>query len=177
MAAIYILYKFRNGVAPIVIAFLLAYILNPFVNWINKRLHIPRFIAILLVYILLLALIVVFFMLITPLLVHQLRIVNWDITFFMADVGKFLSKDIKVGEYLINGEMITTYIINTLQSITEPLINQTLDIATGILSSLVWLIVIFFVSIYMMLDSGSIVNWLERLIPPGYEEDYFRIKH
>ena len=63
---IYLLTRFREIIPPIVIAIILAYILNPAVNFTEKRFHFPRVLGILLTYIFLLAIIIIIPLVIVP---------------------------------------------------------------------------------------------------------------
>lgn len=46
----YVLYKLQTVIMPFVVAFVLAYLFNPLVRWLQNKLHLRRWLAILLVY-------------------------------------------------------------------------------------------------------------------------------
>ncbi|NIR64262.1 MAG: AI-2E family transporter, partial [candidate division Zixibacteria bacterium] len=66
---IYLLYRFAEVIPPMILAIILAYILSPIVNFLWRKLHIHRVLAIVITYLLFLVVIVAVPWLLIPLLV------------------------------------------------------------------------------------------------------------
>lgn len=87
---IYLLFRFSAVIPPLVLALILAYVLSPPVNILEKRLSIPRGIAILISYLLFLSLVSLTLALIVPPLFSQFSGLGRDIQQFVKAVEDFL---------------------------------------------------------------------------------------
>src|SRR4030043_1973951 len=65
---IYLLSRFREIIPPIIIAVIIAYILNPIVNFLQRRLRLPRVLTILFTYIILMVIIIKIPILVIPIM-------------------------------------------------------------------------------------------------------------
>ena len=70
VVSFWLLYRFYQAVFILLIAILIGITLNPVVDWLNRK-GLPRWVGCLLVYLVLLALVIRFFLLLLPLLVEQ----------------------------------------------------------------------------------------------------------
>ena len=76
---IYLLFRFSAVIPPFILAVVLAYILSPSVGLLQEHLGIPRFLATLLTYLILITVAIVLPILILPPLISQLTTLNLDI--------------------------------------------------------------------------------------------------
>ena len=71
-----LIYTYRQVIGPLVIAALLAYLLNPVVTWIKDCTNLPRKHIVHLVYIAFVSILVLFFVYISPIVLQQARILT-----------------------------------------------------------------------------------------------------
>jgi predicted PurR-regulated permease PerM len=175
-ASAYLLSKFRVAITPVILGCILAYVLTPSVNFIERRLHTKRWLAIIIVYLLLLLLIAGILMVLIPTFVNQARRIDFDLDEILTN-----AKSIFNGQIILLGVTVDLYSIYTglsgfLQGLIQPAVGRMLTTAASFLSSLVWVIFTFVISFYLIKDSQALNSWIEGLAPPGYKEDYIRLR-
>lgn len=175
--AIYLLDRFSIVLAPFVLAVILAYILNPLVNRLHQGFGLRRSLAVLIAYLLVLAVLLTVPLVILPPLADQFTSLNLDIQRFIEQLEAVLGKQYSIaGRYTLDVDALIRQVVGSLQGLLEPVFGQTLELVVEIISSVVWLIFIVVVSIYLILDGPTLRAWLESLVPPVYRPDYLRIR-
>jgi len=174
---VYLLYRFSAVLAPLALAFILAYILSPVVNLIEERLHVKRVLAIFFAYLLLIALLAILPLVAIPPLAAQFAELNLDIQRTLVAIEDVLGNQYVVAGRVIDVASIVQQFTGSLQAFLEPVFGQTLGFAVDLISSLVWLIFIFVVSFYLIKDGAAFRSWLENLVPPAYRKDYMRLRN
>ena len=173
---VYLIYRFREIIPPFIISLILAYLLSPIVNRIEKRWRLPRLIAILISYLILILIATILLLLLIPPLVDQFDNLNLDLLNLLNQVEAFIGQKFYVLNYTIDGSAFIEQTISSFQQLVEPFVGQTIGFAVEIITSVVWLIFIFIISFYLILESDSIRRWLEKLPPPDYRQDYLRLR-
>jgi predicted PurR-regulated permease PerM len=170
--AIYLLTRFREILIPIIIAIIIAYILNPIVNIIQNRLHIHRVIAILITYIIIIAIIVGTPILVITLLGENFEILQINPGQIVTTLQNVLAKDYTIAGLTIHPSTYAGQIFSALQGLLQPVVGQTVSIIKSVITSLVWIILIFLVSIYLIKDGAMLEEWFISHLPPAYLPDY-----
>ena len=168
----YGLYHFKGIIAPLVLAIILAYVLSPGVRWLEKKIKIPRVLAIAIFYLLLFCLIGLGLYIAIPMLINQVSTLDLGLQDTINQTSAWFGKSYDFAGFVINGNDILTRAVDSLQGIFEPLIGQTLDIVGVLFSSLIWLIFILIISFYLIKDSEKILSWFEHLVPEERLGDY-----
>lgn len=171
-AAVYLLVRFKSVLPPVILAVILAYILYPLVNRIQSALRLPRALAVLLAYLLVGAVIAGLLTVIIPYLVNQVTASQWNFSGILNRIAALLGRDFIVWEWTIDGREITTRVADTLQQILSPVVGHTITLVTSVVSSLVWVIFILIIAFYLLKDSQSLAEGMERLVPPEFRQDY-----
>jgi predicted PurR-regulated permease PerM len=174
--AIYLLYRFSIILAPLILAVIVAYVLTPVVGFIQRRLHIPRVLAILTAYLLLIVVLIALPLLIVPPLADQFAALNVDIQRFLLAVEALLGHQYTFAGQVINLEALFKQMVGSLQGFAEPVFGQTLSFVLDVITSLIWVVFIFVVSFYLIKDSEQVRQWLESLVPPSYSDDYRQLR-
>ena len=172
----FLLYKFSAAIIPVILAVVIAFVLTPGVNFLQKRLGINRVLVILIVYLLLFLLFAGIFVLVIPMVLHQLRRFDFDIQDILTNGKALIGQQYIVVGVVIDGKVLLEGLRSSLQSGLDPIVGHVVDVAAIILSSLVWVVFIVIISIYLIKDSHGIVNWLEQLPPPAYRQDFTRMR-
>ena len=173
---IFLLYRVREIIPPLIIALILAFVLSPLVNRIQNRWGIHRVLAIIASYVILALVAAIFLLLLIPPLIEQFNSLNLDIQILLQQAESFIGQQFVIMGRTIDGSALIDQITASFQKIVEPFLGQTLGFFVEIITSIVWLIFIFVISFYLILDSESVRNWLESLPPPEYRQDYVHLR-
>jgi predicted PurR-regulated permease PerM len=179
-----LLIRFRQLIAPLLVAVVLAYLLYPLANFLHTRIRISWRLSALIILILMLA---VFLGLLTlgglavieqvQSLIRFIQIQIRDIPIF---IGELTAHPIEFGFFEID---LTTYdftsLVNQLLGMIQPILSNTANIlgrvATGAATTIGWTFFALLVSYFILNDSGGVRSRLINLQIPGYNEDLARI--
>lgn len=162
--------------APFLISFFLFYLLKPLVEYLHKKLHWKRTTAVLVVFLLLIASVVLIVGTIIPGLVSQITELIKNIPGFIQDIGTWLEKN--SAKFMVNKEEIETFMATTDMSISSISKNVLTSISTGALSfigNIVNVLVVAFtvpmVLFYLLKDSGKMVQRVTKAMPLDHQEE------
>lgn len=171
----YLLVRFWVVVTPLLLAGILAYILAPLVGRLQRRFRLPRWLATVVVYVLLLAVLLTGPALITPVLVERLSQLGAALEDIVARIEATTGGVIRIGEVTINGAQVVDQTVAALRGLVEPVFGRTLNLAFELLSSVVMGVFVLVISFYLVKDSLKLRRWVRRLPPAGYREDFRRL--
>jgi len=173
---VYLATRFSVAITPLVLGCILAFILAPAVRLLQRRLHMRRWLAILVMYLVLLLAIAGILMILIPMLVTQIKRIDFDLQENLATARTLLSGQATILGVTVDLHSIYVGLAGTLQGLIQPAVGRTLDFVARFLSSLVWVILTFVISFYLVKDSHALNSWLEGLAPPGYKDDFIRLR-
>ena len=139
---IYLLTRFNEIIPPIIIAIIIAYILNPIANYLQQRIRLPRSLIILLTYIIVLAILISIPIVIIPLFAGDVYSAQVNTQQFIKSVEDALAQQYSVLGIMIHPSALLNQVIVTLQGYIQPVIGQTVAIVMSIITSIVWIIFI-----------------------------------
>ncbi|GAB4472563.1 MAG: AI-2E family transporter [Anaerolineales bacterium] len=169
---VYLLFRFSVVLPPFILAVILAYVLSPLVNRVQRHLRLPRSMAILIAYLLVLGILALLGWLIVPPVIEQMSGLGGDIQRLVRGLEIFLSRRLVIAGWQFNPEALIEPLRQALQTLIEQVMANTVNIVTEVLSSFVWIIFIAVVTFYLIKDSQNLNHWFEGLVPPLYREDY-----
>jgi predicted PurR-regulated permease PerM/phosphoglycolate phosphatase-like HAD superfamily hydrolase len=171
-----VLYVFRDLLPPIILAVVLAYLLKPFADLLERRTRLPRTAAVILVYLVLLLLISIIPVTVVPYAVDQFTRLNVNLQQLGDRLIGFLSQPIIILDYSFNLEDLVGDLQAALQDLLRPFATQTVSILVNVASSLLWILSIFVISFYLVKDAERLRAFLDRLAPAGYTEELRRLR-
>jgi predicted PurR-regulated permease PerM len=174
---IYLLSRFREIIAPIVIAIILAYILSPIVNFFQNRIHIPRVVAILITYLIILAIIIGVPVLAISLLGDNIEPLQVDPQKIITTVESALAQQYTIAGITIHLSAFANQVLTALQGLLQSVVGQTVNIIKNVITSLIWVILVFLVSIYLIKDSTKLESWFTSHLPTTFLPDYQWIRN
>ncbi|MCX7880185.1 MAG: AI-2E family transporter [Ignavibacteria bacterium] len=176
-----------SSIAPFVISFLFAYLLDPLVRQLQKN-RIPRWLSSLAIILLLVGIVTLIFVLISPLVFQQLNDISQKIATVFTEVTKYLevqriTQTLEAlgirSEYL--NKIIETEVLPELKFLLSQIISSLRTLLTG-LSSLakqaINAILIPIFSFYFLKDFDKIIVFFQSILEkknPKLLEDLFRI--
>ncbi len=169
---IYLLSRFHDIVVPIIIAIIIAYILNPIVNFFQNRLHLPRVLSILLTYLIIIAIIIGIPILVISLMGENIEFFQINPQKIIASMESALAQEYTFAGVTLHPSAFAGQVLSTLQGLVQPVVGQTVNLVRGIITSLVWIVLIFLVSIYLIKDSSKLEEWFTSHLPHSFLPDY-----
>ena len=174
-----VIYRFRDVIPPLMIAFLLAFILDPIVDFLTDHLHLSRGPATTLVFLVLImgmVGVVVAPVTAVPSITRLVRSTQIDVIRIINDVGAFFERPVDIRGYPVDLSDVYRELSAMLRSFVTSVAQGTLDIVFDIASGAFWLIVILISSFYLVKDADRMVEQLDNLAPPGYRDDFVRLR-
>ncbi len=171
-----LLYLFRVLLPPLAIAMVVAYVLKPLVDGVERRARLPRLLAVFLVFLALLVLLSTIPAAVVPYLVDQVTRLNLDLQQMVNDLVSFLSQPVRVLGFTFNLQDLVGDLQGTLQGLLRPFATGTVNLLVNVASSLLWVVAILVVSFYLVKDADRLRAFLDGLAPPGYEPELKRLR-
>lgn len=171
-----VLYLFRGLLPPVLLAIVLAYLLKPFADLLERRTRLPRTLAVILVYLVLLLLLTTIPITVVPYAVEQFNRLNLNLQRLGDNLIAFLSQPIVILDSTFSLEDLVGDLQVALQDLLRPFATQTLSILFNVASSFLWILSIFIISFYLVKDAGQLRAFLDRIAPAGYTDELRRLR-
>jgi predicted PurR-regulated permease PerM len=200
LIGIFVLYISRSVIPFIVVAAILAFLLNPVVESFNTRLRMPRWLAVMLTYLLLLIVVVLLPLILTPAIIDAVRDIDIDVVDLLNKTTIWLQhtlegiRYVEVLHFRIDLSSVVDPALGTLTGVVpgsifpspEQIYNSipsALNLATGVASTVVgtvlWAILAFLFtliySVYISLDLPQFSHALAELAPTPYRAEYIHL--
>ena len=172
-------YRFRAIIPPLVIALLLAFILDPIVDSVTDRLHFSRGGATVFVFLILIVVglgVMAAPVTSVPSIQRAVRSVQIDVIRIIADIGAFFEQPVEILGYSLDLNSVYEELSGMLTRFVGSVAQGTLDIVFSIASGAFWLFFILMAAFYLVKDANRIVDRLDDLAPPGYRDDFVRLR-
>jgi predicted PurR-regulated permease PerM len=174
-----VIYEFRSLLRPLVLAFLLAFILNPAIDFLEDRVGMHRGLASGLLFLVLV--IVMLGILAAPVTaVPSIRraiiSAQLDLKRIIDDITTFFGREIEIAGYQFDLSLVAQELSAALRRFVETLAQGTLDVVLSVASGAFWVIFILIVAFYLVKDAHRIAEYVVELAPPGYQEDAIRLR-
>lgn len=166
-----LLYLFRALLPSLLIATVLAYILKPVADLLERRVRMPRLLAVLLVFLALIAILGTIPATLFPYLADQVRRINIDIQLLTEDVMEYLAEPRVILGFTLNPRELMGDMQGPLQDLVGSFASQTIAILRGIASGVIWTIATLVISFYLVKDADKLRSFLDRIAPPGHAEE------
>ncbi len=188
IAAVLLLYRVRGLLLPVVLAGLLAYLVEPLVKYIHVRTRVPRILVIIVIYLLIVAMLVAIPVSAIPPIVGQVNSLINHFPAYLLQLGAFvqelqepivITEDIIIplNEWPLNQAFLS--MSSNLLNIVQRFGGQTISIfgnALGAsLSTIGWVLVVLVLSFYLVKDYAQLFGSLLELAPEGYHGDLIRL--
>jgi len=169
---IYLLTRFQAFIIPIIISVIIAYVLNPLVNLIQKNIRLPRVMIIILTYLLVLAFLIGIPYLIVTFISRNFPTTQINPQDIIISIQNSLAKQYVIFGITIHPSNLVDQAINSLQTLLSPVIGQTVIILRDILTSIIAIVFIIIISFFLIRDSARLDEWFTARVPPAYKPEY-----
>lgn len=171
-----VLYRFRAVLPPLILAFLIAFILDPVVDFLQARVRISRTGATALVFLALLALIALAPVIAVPPIVRAVTSLNLDFARIAAQLDRFFAQPVRVLEWQIDLREVYRQFQAGLRDFLTAVASGTVTFVMGFVSTLFWVLFILLAAFYLTRDADRIVAWLDGLPPEPFRSDFVRLR-
>jgi len=172
-----------HGLSPFLVGMVLAFVLMPLVDSLNRLL--PRVLAILLVYALVIVAFLAFAFYLAPIIVEQAKIIINDAPGYIEATQKWLNQTFIEAQQQIPKDFqqpitealnsFSTTAIGFIRDLVGNLVSGVLGIAFGTISFLVGVFIIPFWLFYVLKDKAQGMRTLYGVIPSNLREDVHRL--
>jgi len=175
-----LLIYFRNIIAPLLLAFILTFLLHPVAAWISKTLKINWRMSVNLIYLFLILVLIATITLSGFAIVQQAQSLLLFIDKFIQTLPEFINnlstQGIYLGPFQINfSKLDLQSLTNQLLSTVQPVIGQAGTLvgkfATIAASTVAWTVFLLVISYFVLAEGGQIGENLVYIEIPGYNSD------
>jgi predicted PurR-regulated permease PerM len=179
-----LLIRFRNLVSPLILAFILAYLLNPVVVWIMRRSRMPRRVVVGIIYLILVLLLLSILGGVGFLIQQQMTGLISGMQDLIRNIPQFLreasARPIMIGPYTVDLSTIDLTaleqpLVGSAQQMVSTLAGSVTGAASSALQFLGWVVFILAVSYYLLHDMYAVEMSVMRIVPPPYRKDAERL--
>ncbi|MFQ5615901.1 MAG: AI-2E family transporter [Anaerolineales bacterium] len=184
-----LLARFRNIVGPLLMAFILAYVLHPLASRLSTATRLSWRAAVNLIYLLMVTSVIAFFTITSVATVQQARSLVDTVRRFVENelpqlVSNLSTQAYKIGPFYVDftrilGQYDLDALVNQVLGLVQPVLGQAGGVvsalASGTLSTLGWGFFILLVSYFTLADVGRFPDRLAGIEIPGYDADIRRL--
>lgn len=169
-------YSFRSALAPFLVGFVLAYILDPLVDFLG-RFHIPRLMASFLILLLAIGFFVGLFFLLVPVLISQFSVVLENLPSYMNKINVFLDELSPSLKDSVRGTKSTLNHAEEFfpEELVANIFNSLRSGGKVFLSTISFLVITPIVTIYILRDWDKIITFVNDLLPAKNAEKIRKI--
>ncbi len=179
-----LIYRVRILLLPFAMAIVLAYLVEPIVKQINKYTRLPRTLTIVLIYLFIIAALIAIPASTIPPIIGQVNALINNIPAYLQQVSAVLTElqepiyitdEIVIPLDQLPLDQAVLSISGNLLNIVQGFGGQTIFLFGSVLgaslSTVGWVVLVLFLSFYMVKDHDQLFNALVRLAPENYEGD------
>lgn len=156
---------------PILFASILYYVLRPFVNFIEKGTRLPRSIAILITYVIVVVGLVALSSYVGPLLAEQVNLLSKSVP--QEGLAEVKEKTVSILKYFdiqsYSIKEINSIVATYLQKFYEIISNNIVATVSSITRFALWLVITPFILYYLLKDDNSIHSVWRMFVPKKYQ--------
>lgn len=188
LAALLIVYRVRGLLLPFVMAVILAYLVEPMVRFVHTKTRIPRIIVLVVIYLLITAVLIAIPISAIPPIVGQVNVVIDNFPAYLFKLGVFvrdlqepiiITEDIIIPLDQLELDQAFLTMSSNLLNIVQRFGGQTISIFSNVvgasLTTIGWVVVILFLSFYLVKDYAQLFAGLLKLAPENYHGDLIRL--
>ncbi|NMB72244.1 MAG: AI-2E family transporter, partial [Bacteroidales bacterium] len=180
LAALFI--RFNNVLVPLVLAFMVAYLIYPIADFLRLKTKLPWTASVLIVYLVIilaiLGLLVWGGLSITVQIGNMIDFISKSISNLQGEIASLDETVIQIGPFQYKFTNLNE-IVSELSTLSQPLFKEAGSllgtIATSAVSTLVWMFFVLMVSFFMVKETHGLSGKLINLQIPGYREDMRRM--
>jgi len=165
------LWFFRGAISPLVISALIAYVLSPIVDFLYRRTHLNRTMAVIVVYLLAIFVLLAIPASITPVVINQVQGMNIDIAELIRNYDEMVDSPIYFLQWVIYPNQFLPIIPETPSTYLNPIAEYSIHYVEVVSKNILWVFVSLITIYYLMLDGYKLPGWIIRIAPKEFRTD------
>ena len=170
------IWRFSIVLAPLVVAVIIAFLLNPVVNWMTRRTVLKRGPAAAIVYIAFLIILALIPSIGAPLLIQQVSQLDLNVQEISSRINEAMDYQMVIVGLRFNLTTLVEPITGSLDSILSLFAAWAANLAVEIAGGFIWAIFIFVIGFYLLLDANRFSDWLDSWIPSDYAKEFKQLR-
>ncbi len=166
-----LIWYFRAVISPVAIAALLAYVLYPIVKFLSERTRLSHSMAVVIVYILALALLASTPVIIVPTAVNQIRLLSQNVESLVTHYSELLETTVHFMNWTFTWGQFLPDVPEISTDIFTPLAESAFAIVGFVTKNFMWVLVILVSFYYFLQDGHRLGEIVIQLAPESYQED------
>ena len=162
-------------ISPVFIGLIIAWLLDPIVNFLQNK-KIPRILSCILVYLVFLGLIVILLVVMMPSFITQIKDFVNTIPSILNDLKTFITNMVNSFSGDIDLSYVKKQLFSSLNSLgnnlTQNIPNMLVSIATKVVSGGMFLILGLMVGFYMLYDFNKVNAAINKLLPHSWQNNF-----
>lgn len=161
-------YTVSDMLAPLTVSIVLAYLLDWPISWLHQKANLPRLVAVIIVFVLFLALCVLTIVGLLPILSHQLTNMIMELPQTSGELQHFIANLTKHIPLVTDDQVnkMTVELQHKLADLTKVLLANSLTIIPNIVAGVVYLVMVPLLVYFFLADKKHILSWLSRNFIP-----------
>ena len=173
----WLLLRFSAVIPPLLISFILAYLLKSPTDWIVRRSGAPRGLAIITIYLIILVILALAPVLATPSVLAITSNINIDIESLAPLLEKLSAQTYVIGPWQIEVPDLSQPLLQGLQNLVQPFATGAFQVVSSVASSLLWGTFVLVVVFWLIKDSHKLEVWFLDRLPKSYREEFTTLFH
>jgi predicted PurR-regulated permease PerM len=173
------LQRIQSIITPLILAAILAFILNPVVGFFNRYARIPRSLVLVSIYVVFMALLSAAVAALVPPLAEQIRNLMVQLPAMLRDLEQLLDREIALGPFAVDLSGLLAEAEQALLDFVQSIGRESVNFLGGVVAVLaeagVTIVFMFIVSLYLVKDGHQAIDWLYDSAPPSLREDLRRL--
>lgn len=182
-----VIFRVRALLLPLIMAIILAYLINPLIQLIVRHTRVNRLVAIAIIYLILTASLVYIPVSVISPTINQINIFIQNTPEYIEQIGAFFQEPIVIFDVIeipinqLYPDQSFASLSSTIVELVQNIGGQTLaifgNLATATLSTVGWTFMVLFLSFYLVKDHQQLFQGVVRLIPTEYQDDFLKLTH
>lgn len=176
LALLALLYAARALLTPLLISGLLAYLLNPLTRLLSRRFPIQRKTAVRITYLAFILIVIAIPSSFTSLAARQINRLADDVDSILVAVDRFVEAPIQLGRFTLDPPRETIVALDEeIRTLVSQGSTRAIESIRNLGTNLVWIIIIFVSTYYLLRDGQQLRKSLLHQLPAGYRSDIERL--
>jgi predicted PurR-regulated permease PerM/phosphoglycolate phosphatase-like HAD superfamily hydrolase len=164
-------FQFGRVLSPVVVAVILAYLINQSVGWIVRNTGWPRLPIVIVHFLLILALLISAPAILTPRLIRAVGALNLDLQGVIAELGRRSQEPVFFFGFQLEVSQLYNQVIDMLRALLQSLVSGAVSIVFNVAAAVLYLILVLVLAFYMVKDTPQIGRFIYQRIPPAYRPE------
>jgi predicted PurR-regulated permease PerM len=166
------IWRFSILLAPLIVAVIIAYLLNPLVIWLTQRTRLSRDLSAAVVYVIFLSVLFLIPFIGTPLIVQQVRQLDIDV----QEIADQLRVPLSANLAALDSELDVESFSGSVGGSLEGLATWVATVAFSIAEGFIWAIFIIVVGYYLLREANNFNDWVDSWIPPDFLDEFRQLR-